>query len=369
MACTPDLRLKKRIRLMALAICSAVGLSLSAQQFSFYHFGLADGLSNLSVRALAQDRAGRIWLATGNGLFRFDGNRFDRFGTDKGLAEDSINFVVAGPDGEIIAGTSSGVSVRDGNQFRALPAGEAGGAAIRCIGTGCMDFLPGGAVIAATPGGLGVLEGGAFRILPETRAWNLRAVYVAPDGWIWASSLTTVHRGRVGTDRRIAWDTTGQPWGLPTAEYGAPVMDGARRVWIRSRDALYVLEPGASEFRVSDLLFPPVGRLASLAVDPHGHLWVPAFNGLWHRDENESVAAVQFAEWTSGGSGQRRALGPVWNAVAGDGSPWHRPVERLPGLARVADVGRVKQQWRHGLRAGFQGASLGGDQGRVERTR
>jgi signal transduction histidine kinase/ActR/RegA family two-component response regulator len=275
-----------RSLLPALTVLSVFGIPLAGQHFSFHHYGLADGLSNLSVRAAAQDRVGRIWAATGNGLFRFDGHRFDRFGTDKGLPEDSINYVIAGPNGEIIAGASAGISIGNGDRFRALPSADSDGASMRCIGTGCLALLPGGTVIAATPEGLGVLEGGAFRLLQETRKWKLRAVYVAPDGWIWATSMSTVHRGRLGADRRIAWDTVGQPWGLPETDYGAPVMDGARRLWIRSRDALYVMDPGAAVFRRSDLHFPPVGRLSSLAVDRQGQLWVPAFNGLWQRDES-----------------------------------------------------------------------------------
>ncbi len=307
-----------RTLLPALTVLSVLSVRLTAQQFSFYHYGLANGLSNLSIRAGAQDRAGRIWVATANGLFRFDGHRFDRFGTDRGLPEDSVNYVIAGSNGEIIAGSNNGISLGNGDRFRNLPAGEGDGSTMRCIGTGCMDLLPGGAVIAATPGGLGMLEGGAFRLLPETRKWNLRSVYVAPDGWIWATSMTTVHRGRLGADRRIAWDTAGQPWGLPDAEYGAPVMDGARRVWIRCRDSLYVMEPGATVFRRSDLQFPPVGRLTSLTVDRHGQLWVPAFNGLWQRDESRGAPV-----WRRYSSQNGLRADPV-SAVLWDryGTPW-----------------------------------------------
>ena len=307
-----------RTLLPALTALSALGVPLAGQQFNFYHYGLADGLSNLSVRAAVQDRAGRIWVATGNGLFRFDGHHFDRFGTDKGLPVDSINYLIAGPDGEILVGSNSGISTGNGAGFRRLQAAGADGASMRCIGTGCMDLLPDGSVVAVSLDGVGVLENGAFRLLPESRNWNPRSVYVAPDGWIWVTSMSTVYRGRLGKDRRISWDLAGQPWGLPYAEYGAPIMDGAKRLWVRCRSGLYVMEPGSNVFRRSDLQFPPVGRLSSLAVDPQGHLWVPAFNGLWRRDESDGHPA-----WRRYSSQNGLRADPV-STVLWDrfGTPW-----------------------------------------------
>jgi ligand-binding sensor domain-containing protein len=45
----------------------------------------ADGLGNLNVRTMVQDRAGYFWLGTENGIYRFDGARFRKFGIEQGL--------------------------------------------------------------------------------------------------------------------------------------------------------------------------------------------------------------------------------------------------------------------------------------------
>jgi len=52
--------------------------SLFAQEFSFRTFGNPEGLSNLAVRQLYEDRAGFIWVSTENGIFRYDAETASR---------------------------------------------------------------------------------------------------------------------------------------------------------------------------------------------------------------------------------------------------------------------------------------------------
>ena len=64
----------------SLAALTALMLTLNwagnAQQYSFRHYGIADGLQNLAVLSLAQDRAGYIWAGSEGGLYRYDGSHF-----------------------------------------------------------------------------------------------------------------------------------------------------------------------------------------------------------------------------------------------------------------------------------------------------
>ena len=61
-----------------------------AQQFTFQHYGQDEGLRNLDVFSLAEDNAGLLWLATENGLFRYDGSGFHRFGPADGIGESLV---------------------------------------------------------------------------------------------------------------------------------------------------------------------------------------------------------------------------------------------------------------------------------------
>ncbi|GGG30968.1 hybrid sensor histidine kinase/response regulator [Hymenobacter glacieicola] len=67
-----------------------------AQRF-VKQFGAADGLPQPFIYALAQDRAGYLWIGTAEGLVRFDGAEFVTFTTAEGLAEDFVTRLYVHP--------------------------------------------------------------------------------------------------------------------------------------------------------------------------------------------------------------------------------------------------------------------------------
>lgn len=70
----------KRICLFILLLlpCTLV-FSQQERQYAFTHFSTANGLVSNSVFNIVQDKQGYIWLATVDGLQRYDGNRFLTF--------------------------------------------------------------------------------------------------------------------------------------------------------------------------------------------------------------------------------------------------------------------------------------------------
>src|ERR1044072_783520 len=49
------------------------------KQYAFKHFDISNGLAANTVFSIEQDKQGYIWLATIDGLQRYDGNRFITF--------------------------------------------------------------------------------------------------------------------------------------------------------------------------------------------------------------------------------------------------------------------------------------------------
>src|ERR1700674_307562 len=81
-------------------------------RFAFRTYAEEDGLGNLTIECLLQDRTGFLWVGTQDGLFRFDGSRFLRFGREEGLPSTRINCLHETADGRLYAGTRSGLARR-----------------------------------------------------------------------------------------------------------------------------------------------------------------------------------------------------------------------------------------------------------------
>jgi diguanylate cyclase (GGDEF)-like protein len=77
---------------------------LVAQEYSFHTFGNAEGLGNLTVWKIYQDRAGFFWVSTENGVFRYDGDRFEAFWLAQGLPLSGMAAFGDAPDGSLLAG-------------------------------------------------------------------------------------------------------------------------------------------------------------------------------------------------------------------------------------------------------------------------
>ncbi|MGC1653694.1 MAG: two-component regulator propeller domain-containing protein, partial [Candidatus Sulfotelmatobacter sp.] len=109
----------KIARLLAVLLLAAG--ALFAQEYSFRAFGNADGLANLAVRQIYEDREGFIWVSTENGIFRYDGDRFEAFGPAQGIPATSAAAFGEAPDGSLLAGGSFGLYHLRGNSFEKLP--------------------------------------------------------------------------------------------------------------------------------------------------------------------------------------------------------------------------------------------------------
>jgi ligand-binding sensor domain-containing protein len=69
-------------------LCALVFPCLSlAQEYSYTHYGIADGLAGATVFCITQDKEGFIWTGTETGVSRFDGTRFKNFTPSDGLPD------------------------------------------------------------------------------------------------------------------------------------------------------------------------------------------------------------------------------------------------------------------------------------------
>ncbi len=106
---------------LGILIAVAGASCLSAQRYSFKFYGEDEGLQDLRVQAVLQDRAGFLWVGTQNGLYRYDGSRFTGFGTTEGLPGASIESLYESRDGTFWVGTQTGLARRKGERFETVP--------------------------------------------------------------------------------------------------------------------------------------------------------------------------------------------------------------------------------------------------------
>jgi ligand-binding sensor domain-containing protein/signal transduction histidine kinase len=79
-----------------------------AQQLSIRHYDVSDGLAHSHVSAMYQDRKGYLWLATWEGLSRFDGYRFTNYTQRDGLSDPIINAIAEDRQGRLWVATNGG---------------------------------------------------------------------------------------------------------------------------------------------------------------------------------------------------------------------------------------------------------------------
>ena len=102
-------------------------------QYAADHWRTSDGLPQASVGAIAQTADGYIWLATEEGLVRFDGVRFTIFDTtNSALTDNSIVSLRAARDGSLWIRTAETLFRHRAGVIRSICSG-------RSIG---LDFSP-----------------------------------------------------------------------------------------------------------------------------------------------------------------------------------------------------------------------------------
>jgi diguanylate cyclase (GGDEF)-like protein len=296
---------------------------IRAQEYSFQYLGAADGLTNLAVRQIHQDRGGFLWVSTENGIFRYDGDRFEEFGQAQGLPSSSGAAFGEGPDGALLIGGAFGLFRMRGNRFErvALPAnGISWAQGIASDGKG-HTYL-------GTEAGLMELSSGAGgnpyeirRVAPAPGAMGPGASAVMADGdSIWYGCGRKLCRTDPGGIRFY-----GPGEGLPESTVLVIRKDGPGNVWVRFKNAgVYLLERGGTRFHKPDAPVAEDSFVGVPAVDEGGRMLllsseVLLIHGGGPRDGGwQRIGRAQGLRGTPYAAFQDRE-GTLWIGLAGRG--------------------------------------------------
>ena len=252
---------------------------LPAQQYNFRSLGVPDGLNNLVVRSIYEDRVGFLWVSTENGIYRYDGERFEPFGPLEGLPENSGASFGDAPDGTLLVGGDFGLYHLSGNRFeqvrgpfKAIPWAQSiasDGKGDTYVGTDAGLFE-----LTSIPG----LTGFAMRAVPRpagTSGPSVRGILLDGDT-LWYGCGQELCR----LDSRGA-SVFSKESGLPGQPILAILKDGSGNLWVRVRNGGVLIWPsGKPGFRRPQLPFSAGAIVGMPYVDRAGRILLASASGL-----------------------------------------------------------------------------------------
>ncbi len=96
------------VRLLLTFVLMVVSAALSAQRINFRNYTMQDGLVANLVNSIYQDSSGFIWIATWQGLSKYDGNKFTNFNSGNGLSFDFTNALYEEERGRLYVALNNG---------------------------------------------------------------------------------------------------------------------------------------------------------------------------------------------------------------------------------------------------------------------
>ncbi len=315
-----------------LTLLASLPFCVEAQRYTFAQYGNAQGLDNLNVIGMLQDRSGFMWLATENGLYRYDGYKFSRM--DSGM----LSTLHEDTAGRLWVGSASFVSVRQGSSQTQI---KFEGADLHVSkGTTIASGRDGKVYVAANEGLIELVQNGPGKIWVGKRLGVLgseqkrkrnsqtvlnlvrepdtahpRSVIVDQQGNLLFGSANSVWR--LGRDNGQLSEVEG----LPEDQWSVLFRDHGGNIWARGLTRIAVLRPGATKFELRDL--PTISEVKDpyLAEDNQGRILATHTSGLARFENgswnllNETHGITKFS--TSSILCDRQGL--VWFGILGHG--------------------------------------------------
>lgn len=303
----------------------------------FRPVGALEGLPSSEILGMARDQDGFLWIATGDGLARYDGMSMQVWQHDPAvpdsLGDNFVQAVHVDASNQVWVSTELGGVARyrrDTDRFESIPADPA----IRDPNMFALADREG----ALWFGGMdGLLygwsgEGAVKRLVPDGAADAGAAepilnLDVDPRGRIWAATFDGLAVSEDGRSlHRVA---------LPGHEpyprvYGVKWLhDG---LWVGTVEGVFRLdEAGRWEAPAWSGMFAAPNTAVSFAAEPDGSMWIGSQRGLWRMSVDEVPRPIE-----TGAPLHNRGIQTV--LVQDDGVVW----VPMPGLG----IGYLRSDWR-----------------------
>lgn len=264
------------VYVLAIARLSLLSLFLfgnATAQYRFDSWTTDNGLPQNSISSIIQTRDGYLWLATFDGLVRFDGVQFKVFNKSntKGLSTNRFTALYEDKDGTLLIGTNDGglTRYRDGVFTSSTVAdGVPEGPVLFFV-----PDLKGELLIGIGYGRFYMREGKFISAPPEYLDPLLKQNYLAPSGSQWtieANEARQIHDGRMTRYRIKLKDT-----------FNARLYeDSERNLWFGDVSVMYKLRDGQVTRYSQKEGVPARGTMRPFCEDDQGGVWFVADGGV-----------------------------------------------------------------------------------------
>ena len=264
------------------------------------------GLLSEKIRAIAVDKSGKKWIATGDGLDMWDGKKFTHYvKNDITLLTNDITALHVDDDNQVWVGTEKGLVRINGDRWSVFDEKNTG----KLLPSNSIHAVHSnwrGTVWVATDEGLAKFNGKGWKNynqklngLPSN---DILDVYVTPEGIVWFATEKGV--GKFDENICVTY--------LKDVPASSVTMDLAGNIWVATQeDGIYKIQDGKEK------LFTVKEGLASdeaftVECDPYGDIWAGTKSGLnqfTDKSDAAKVASVLFQK-----AEEFRALGDDANA-------------------------------------------------------
>jgi len=263
---------------LALSVPPAAGLAPDRRigEYTRTVWEGSDGLPMNTVHDLLQTRDGYMWLATEEGVVRFDGTKFDVFDprTTPGLPGEDVKSLFEAGDGSLWIGMTGGAARYANGRF--TPYTRAQGLPHESVSVVSGDRA-GNIWLGTFGGGLvryanGVTEAFTTRNgLPDDYVW---AIAEGRDGGLWIGTGRGL--ARMADGRFVNYTTAN---GLPSNNISVLLESRDGSLWIGTDHGLARLRDGAfTRWTVRDGL--PTDDVTALYDDADGNIWIGTAAGI-----------------------------------------------------------------------------------------
>lgn len=273
-------------RRVAAGFALFLGLSTAgnAQRYSFREYN--QGLGNLNITALQQDRIGYLWVGTQNGLYRYDGSQFQRYGASEGIPDRIIDNIFLSLDGTLWVGSATGVYFeRKDGRFSEVQLPFPLNEFTHPTGTTFTSIKSDEVVTASSSRGVLMRRRSADEW--DAASMNLQGGFIwsvlyGPDGSLWYGCDKDLCRMKDGKTVHM-----GKTLGLPEEQWLTMMVARNGDIWLRSNLHVVEMLPDGSRADMRDLPGTPTPEpYPTLAEDEQGRILTAQGSSLalWEKD-------------------------------------------------------------------------------------